>query len=108
VPLATAAHTHVLTAARSGVIQRIDCLATGVAVWRLGAGRARKEDPVAAAAGAVFEAKVGDTVAAGDPIMVLHADDLARFDGALDALDDAITIGDAPVAARPLVIDRIA
>ena len=107
VPLPTSAHTHVVTASRDGWLQRMDCKAVGVAVWRLGAGRARKEDAVSFGAGALVEAKVGDRVAAGDPVLVLHADDPDRFAGALAALEGAIDVGDERVAPRPLVADRI-
>lgn len=108
VPLAEAAHTHVVEAPRDGFLQRLDCKAVGVAVWRLGAGRARKEDDVSYGAGAMVEARVGDRVEDGQPLLVLHADDPARFDGAIAALDGAIDVGDAPVDPRPLIADRIA
>jgi thymidine phosphorylase len=78
-----------------------------VAAWRLGAGRARKEDPVSAAAGVVLFAKPGDEVRAGEPLLGLHADDPSRFENALAALDGAIDVGTAAPAPTPLVIDRI-
>ncbi len=78
-----------------------------MAAWRLGAGRARKEDPVSAGAGVVLLAKPGDAVTAGQPLLELHADDPARFARALDALEGGYDIGtDAP--DRPLIIDRVA
>lgn len=108
VPLAEAAHTHVVDAPRAGFLRRLDCKAVGVAVWRLGAGRARKEDDVSYGAGAMVEARVGDRVEAGQPLLVLHADDPARFDGAIAALDGAVDVGDEPADPRPLIADRIA
>jgi thymidine phosphorylase len=107
-PLPAAAHTHVVEAPADGFVQRMDCKAVGIAVWRLGAGRARKEDPISYGAGAIVEAKVGDRVSAGDPLLVLHADDPDRFAGALDALAGAIDVGDERVEPEPLVSDRIA
>ena len=107
-PLAVAAHTHVVDAPASGHLQRMDCKAVGVAVWRLGAGRARKEDAVSHGAGALVEARVGDRVEAGQPLLVLHTDDQDRLQGALDALDGAIDIGDERVEPRPLIAGRIA
>jgi thymidine phosphorylase len=77
--LPTAPETDVLTADTDGVVQRLDARAVGVAAWRLGAGRARKEDAVSATAGVVCHAKVGDTVRAGDTLLELRADDPARF-----------------------------
>jgi thymidine phosphorylase len=105
--LPTANETHVVTAPSSGVLTELDALAVGVAAWRLGAGRARKEDPVSAAAGVVLRAKRGDEVREGEPLLELHADDAARFDGALEALEGGYTIAAGPAADRPLVIDRV-
>jgi thymidine phosphorylase len=105
-PLPVARETHVVAAPASGVLSRLDAMAVGVAAWRLGAGRARKEDPVSAGAGVVLHAKPGDSVTEGQPLLELHADEPARFDRALDALHGAYDIGGASVSA-PLVIDTI-
>jgi thymidine phosphorylase len=106
-PLPTARERHVVAAPASGVLTGLDAYAVGVAAWRLGAGRARKEDPVSAAAGVVLHAKPGDSVRAGDPLLELHADDPARFEGALAALDGAADIGPGPAPKTPLVLDRV-
>ena len=105
--LPTAKETHVVTAPASGTLTELDALAVGVAAWRLGAGRARKEDPVSAAAGVVLRAKRGDEVREGEPLLELHADDTTRFGSALEALEGGYTIAAGPAADRPLVIDRI-
>ncbi len=105
-PLPVAAERHVVTAPASGVLTRLDALAVGVAAWRLGAGRARKEDPVSAGAGVVMLAKPGDQVRAGDPLLELHADDPARFSRALDALAGGFDIGEAAPSTH-LILDRI-
>ncbi|MDP9240864.1 MAG: thymidine phosphorylase [Actinomycetota bacterium] len=106
-PLPRARESHTVTAPSSGVVQRLDAYAVGVAAWRLGAGRARKEDPVSAGAGVVMTAKVGDRVTEGAPLFVLHADESDRFGRALEALDGSCVIGPAPARAVPLIIDRI-
>jgi len=105
-PLPTAAEKHVVIAEHSGVLTRLDALSVGIAAWRLGAGRARKEDAVSAGAGVVMLAKEGDAVTAGQPLFELHADDSARFERALAALDGGYDIGES-FEARPLVIDRV-
>jgi thymidine phosphorylase len=105
--LPTAGHVEVVTAVENGVVQRLDARAVGIAAWRLGAGRARKEDPVSAAAGVVMLAKPGDRVAAGSPLLELHTDDPSRIATARAALDGAVTVGDSAPASRPLVIDRV-
>jgi len=104
--LPAAAERHVVTAPSSGVLTRLDALGVGVAAWRLGAGRARKEDAVSFGAGVVMHAKPGDRVTAGQPLLELHADDASRFDLALDALDGAYEIGTS-APERRLVLDRV-
>jgi thymidine phosphorylase len=107
-PLPRARETHDVLAPADGVLVRLDAFAVGVAAWRLGAGRARKEDPVVAAAGVQMHAKPGDRVRAGQPLLTLHADDPARFARALEALEGAFEVapeGSRPT--RPLVIERI-
>jgi thymidine phosphorylase len=96
----------VVTAPATGTLTRLDAFAVGVAAWRLGAGRARKEDPVSAAAGVTWTAGVGERVTAGQPLLELQTDDAARIPRALEALEDAIGVdtGDEPL---PLVLDRI-
>ncbi len=102
-----AAERHVVPAPASGVVTGVDAYAVGVAAWRLGAGRARKEDPVSPGAGVVLTRTVGEPVTAGEPLFELHADDTSRFPRALEVLADAVTIGgDAP--RRQLVIGRVA
>jgi thymidine phosphorylase len=106
-PLPRARHREVLAAGQDGWLRRLDARAVGVAAWRLGAGRARKEDEVNHAAGIVCLAKPGDKVAAGQPILELRTDDETRFGPAFAALDCATAIGPGPAAAEPLVIERI-
>ena len=62
-PLPQPAERHVVAAPATGTLTRLDAYAVGVAAWRLGAGRARKEDPVSAAAGVDLD---GDRGGAGD------------------------------------------
>ncbi len=107
-PLPAAPEVVPVPAPSSGYLARLDARPVGVAAWRLGAGRARKEDPVSPAAGIVCLAKPGDQVEAGAPVLELHVDDPDRLDGALAALDGAIDVTAEPPPPRPLVIDRIA
>jgi thymidine phosphorylase len=98
---------HAVTAPSGGYLRRLDARAVGVAVWRLGAGRSRKEDAVSPSAGAVCLRKPGDPVEAGEPVLELHVDDDARLPAALDALAGAIEIGPEPPEPRPLIVERI-
>ncbi len=89
-----AAHTRLVPAPASGWLTRLDALGVGTAAWRLGAGRARKEDEVSAAAGIICLAKPGERVQAGQPVLELRADDQERFRSALAALDGAIAVSE--------------
>ncbi|MFF3563345.1 thymidine phosphorylase [Streptomyces sp. NPDC002574] len=108
--LPVARERHVVTAEKSGVLTGLDAYAVGVAAWRLGAGRARKEDPVQAGAGVEIHAKPGATVTQGQPLLTLHTDTPEKFDYALAALDGGVEISAAGTAftPRPIVLDRIA
>jgi thymidine phosphorylase len=107
--LPTARESHVVAAPSSGVLSRVDAMAVGMAAWRLGAGRARKEDPVQAGAGVELHVKPGDPVRAGQPLMTLHTDDAERIERALDGLLDGVDVAaDAEsYAPTPLLIDRV-
>ncbi|WP_329137307.1 thymidine phosphorylase [Streptomyces sp. NBC_00670] len=108
--LPTSREQHVVTAAASGVVARLDAYDIGVAAWRLGAGRARKEDPVQAAAGVELHAKPGDRVEQGQPLLTLHTDTPDRFEYALEALANACDIAaqGAEFNPTPVVLERIA
>ncbi|HEV7168684.1 MAG TPA: thymidine phosphorylase [Micrococcaceae bacterium] len=107
--LPAAKESDVIYAPADGVLVGLDALAVGVAAWRLGAGRARREDQVQAGAGVRMHAKPGATVRAGEPLMTLLTDTPEKFARAREALADAVVI--APEGSRPgnrLIIDRIA
>ncbi|MFJ5045245.1 thymidine phosphorylase [Streptomyces sp. NPDC088719] len=104
--LPTAREQHVVTARSSGVLTRLDAYDVGVAAWRLGAGRARKEDPVQAGAGVELHAKPGDTVTEGQPLMTLHTDTPEKFDYALKALPEAYDIAPSGTSFAPLPVVR--
>jgi thymidine phosphorylase len=105
--LPQARHAQVVPAPSDGWLTRLDARAVGVAAWRLGAGRARKEDPVSPSAGVLCLAKPGEQVRQGQPVLELRCDDEARFGRAREALAGAIGIGPGRPAASPAVLDRI-
>jgi thymidine phosphorylase len=105
--LPRARETEVVRAERDGVLERLDALAVGVAAWRLGAGRARKEDRVQAGAGVELHAKPGDQLRGGEPLLTLHTDDPTRFARARAALAGGWSIGSGPVSAGPIVLARV-
>ncbi|MFD0787166.1 thymidine phosphorylase, partial [Micromonospora azadirachtae] len=78
-----------------------------VAAWRLGAGRARKEDPVSAPAGVVLHKRPGDRVRAGETLYELRAEQADRIPAAMAEAAGAVRISETPPVGRPLVIERI-
>ncbi|MFZ8981401.1 MAG: thymidine phosphorylase, partial [Candidatus Nanopelagicales bacterium] len=111
-PLPRAAVIETLTAEQSGVVTECDALAIGRAAWRLGAGRATKDDPVSAAAGIEVLAKPGDEVAQGQALLRLHTDEESRIAPALAILNDphpAVVVSPpgTPYHRLPLVVDII-
>lgn len=106
-PLPEASERRSVTVPTGGYLRRLDARAVGVAAWRLGAGRANKEDPVSSTAGVVCLAKPGDEMQEGQPLLELHADDPARFAHALDALEQAFELGPEPPSPAPLIIEKI-
>lgn len=106
-PLPTPAHRQMVTAQRAGIVTRLDALDVGVAAWRLGAGRARKEDPVQLAAGVLCLAKPGDRIESGQPIFELHTETPERLADAELLVQRSITVADPArtVAPPPLILD---
>ncbi|KRE37623.1 pyrimidine-nucleoside phosphorylase [Janibacter sp. Soil728] len=105
--LPTAAETHTVTADADGYLEHLDAMAVGMAAWRLGAGRARKEDPVQAGAGVELHARPGDRVSAGQPLMTLHTDTPERFARAQESLVGGWRIAPQAPARGSVVLDRI-
>lgn len=95
-------------AKRAGYLSRLDARGVGVAAWRLGAGRARKEDAVSSTAGVRCLVKPGEPVEKGQAILELHTDDPERMARAREALEGAIDVSDlVPAGPSPLVLERI-
>ena len=108
-PLPVAKHQQDVVADRDGILTDLDALKVGVASWRLGAGRARKEDPVQAGAGIEIFARPGDEVTKGQKLLTLHTDTPDRFARALESLEGTLDISEtAPAPRASVVLERIA
>jgi len=107
VPLPIGAHSETVTAGRGGTMGDIDAMAVGLAAWRLGAGRSRPGEKVQFGAGISIHRRPGEPVAAGEPLFTLYTDTPERFGPAMAELDGGWSVGSAPPAKRPLIIDRI-
>ncbi len=97
-----------LLAARSGWVQDVDAMQVALAALRLGAGRTRAEEAVDPAVGITGLVKVGESVAKGQPLAMIHANDDDAWAAAEVSLRDCIKIGDTAMASPPLIVERLA
>ncbi|MCZ4496282.1 MAG: pyrimidine-nucleoside phosphorylase [Thermoleophilia bacterium] len=91
-----------------GTITEIDALTVGLAAARLGAGRQTKDDDVDHAVGIELHATVGDTLAAGDPLMTVYArsDEAAQAAAAAVLERTTVTPGAATGHATSVILER--
>jgi len=96
-------------AEKGGTLSSMDAMKVGISAWRLGAGRSRQGEKLSLGAGIEIHAKPGEKVVAGQPLFTLHADESARFERALEALNGAIEISENGFVADrlPLIIEKI-
>jgi pyrimidine-nucleoside phosphorylase len=88
----------------SGTITDIDGAAIGLAVMRLGAGRARKGDTIDPAVGVVLQRTLGTSVVAGEPLAIVHAQTRPAAEAAAADVALAFTIGaGSPPPVGPLI-----
>jgi len=105
--LPIAKYKKTIKASSTGYLSKLGCRSVGVAAWRLGAGRNKKEDSVSPTAGIICMAKPGAYINAGEPVLELHSDTEKSFDSAIDALEGAIEISDTAPDDSPLILDKI-
>ena len=105
--LPTAPVVLTLPAQSDGFIERIDALAVGVVAAELGAGRSRTDDVIDPAVGVVLAAKVGERIAAGEPLLHIHARNETSAHTAAERLRSAITLSASRVVAPPLVLEIV-
>jgi thymidine phosphorylase len=105
--LPKAKHSHQILATESGFVSRLDALEVGVASWRLGAGRERKEDAVQSGAGIELNVQIGSRIEAGQPLMTLFTDTEEKFARAIEIAGGAVEISNSSVAQRKLILGRI-
>ena len=97
----------VVTSQASGWVSSLDARCVGVAAWRLGAGRARKEDPVSAGAGVMCLVREGEQVALGQPIFELYADDDEHLARGRETIQRAVMIGGDEPTLVPILLETI-
>jgi len=98
---------HMVSAERSGYLRVLDAELVGRATLALGAGRARVDDQVDPAVGAIVHAHPGARLSKGDPILELYYRKTDDLDAALALVAKAIELGDEPPPTMPLVLEQV-
>ncbi|GIV96039.1 MAG: hypothetical protein KatS3mg057_0696 [Herpetosiphonaceae bacterium] len=96
-----------LRAAQDGYVTYIDALTLGLATVELGGGRQRKGDPIDHSVGIVLEAKVGDQVSAGQPLLTIHAQSQEAAAAVRERLTAAVSVSPERAQPLPLIFDVI-
>jgi pyrimidine-nucleoside phosphorylase len=91
-----------VSAPKSGYLKEINAREVGLAAVALGAGRARKGDPIDLAVGVGVHHKVGDRVQKGDPLFTVHANDSGKLAAAKDQVLRAHRFSKVKVRRLPL------
>jgi pyrimidine-nucleoside phosphorylase len=97
-----AAHVEVVKSPQSGYLAQIQARTVGEAAVALGAGRARKSDPIDHAVGFLIHHKVGDRVEKGEPLFTIHANDEERLAEARASVLAAHVFSEESVERLPL------
>ncbi|GHO43796.1 thymidine phosphorylase [Ktedonospora formicarum] len=105
--LPRAPYRAILNAPRDGYISAIDAEAIGLASMHLGAGRFKKGDPIDHSTGLVLQAKVGDHLRSGEPLVEVHARDHAEAEALFAALLACYQWSDDSVTTGPLIHEII-
>lgn len=100
--LPQAKYVETVASPKTGYLRAVDARSIGEASVSLGAGRARKGDPIDHAVGVVVHTKVGDRLTAGEPLFTLHANDRGLLDEARDRVLDAHRFSQRKVRPLPL------
>ena len=99
--------TRMFKAQHAGYLAGMDCKQVGWAVQRLGAGRAKPGDPVSAHAGIESHAKLGEKLAAGQPIFTLFSEKENLLDEPYQMLEATVKITKEPPSKQPLIREII-
>jgi pyrimidine-nucleoside phosphorylase len=92
---------------QSGYIHTLNALEIGLTSVDLGAGRAKKGDPIDYAVGIIVHAKVGDRIEQDQALFTIHANDRAKAQAAEQRLVGAVQFSHSPVLPLPLFYDVI-
>ena len=96
-----------LSAKGSGWVTSMNAAGIGTAAQLLGAGRAKKSDPIDPAVGLVMQVRCGDRVEAGQPLCTLYVNADSELEAVKHLLYQSIQIGTMPPRPAPIVYEII-
>jgi pyrimidine-nucleoside phosphorylase len=105
--LPTAPVQVIVPAPRTGIVQQVEPRALGRVIIDLGGGRQQVTDTIDPAVGLAVHARPGDPVAAGAPLVTIHARTAPAADAVRAAILAAIPIGETTPDVLPLVAWRV-
>jgi thymidine phosphorylase len=105
--LPVAKHSHQVIAEQSGYVSKMDALGLGIASWRLGAGRERKEDAVQLGAGIELHVQQGQLIEKGQPLFTLFTDTPERFERAIDALQGSVEYSEKEPEPVAIILGKV-
>lgn len=91
----------------SGFIEKIDALAVGESISRIGGGRILVEDKIDFAVGFRCERKIGDEINAGETLGILFCRDKAQADAVYEKLQAAYVTGEEKPQKSELIKEII-
>jgi pyrimidine-nucleoside phosphorylase/thymidine phosphorylase len=92
---------------RAGFVSAIMAEDIGRASQMMGAGRARKEDPIDPAVGVILEVKVGEKVDAGSVLCRLYYTSEEGLEEAAETVEDAFRISGSRPDERELILEVV-
>ena len=96
-----------ILAPSTGFVQTLAARRIGQASMLLGAGRARVDSPIDPAVGVILHKKVGDAVAAGEPLCTVLVNDESHLEAALAMIEESYVIDEPPVDVPELIVERL-
>jgi pyrimidine-nucleoside phosphorylase len=97
----------IIQAPQNGYIASIDAEKLGAASMHLGAGRFKKGDPIDHRTGLILQAKVGDFLQAGDPLIEIHGRNEDEITSIQSAILGCYTWGESPTEVEPIIHEVI-
>ena len=105
--LPQASRKHSIISSTTGYIQHIDAAAIGNSAMLLGAGRAKKGDPIDLAVGLVLHGRVGDFIKQGESLATLYTNDQNHINSVCAKVTTAISVGDSLATPQPLLLGTV-